>query len=94
VNPGGDHGLGDWFGRELLSEVTGDRRIDSATPEHRFESEGTIDLLLHCGEMDLGLEAKIWDRSAHNKAKDVSPNWSATPKRWPRRARQAYSHSA
>jgi|GEM_PF-2906107 len=74
LDPGQDHGLGSRFLEKLAREAFPD--IDRVSlnnakvePERVLDRVGNIDLLIELGEKVLGIEVKIWDRSARNISK-------------------------
>jgi hypothetical protein len=67
-----DHGLNDSLLKEFIKPVYAikDKSPLELTSEAKLGSVGNIDILLENDEIVIGIEVKIWDRSAKNISKD------------------------
>jgi len=78
-NPTYDHNLGIEFLNEFINDLVIENNYALGTPtdvisEFRLDNNlGNIDILIEYDDLYIGVEAKIWDRSANNKSSDDNP---------------------
>jgi hypothetical protein len=71
-----DHGLNDKFLNKILVDLIPDYKPSSpvtVSSEKNLGNAGNIDLYVETAEYIIGIEAKIWDRSANNVSADGVP---------------------